>query len=113
MGGMNTVRARELRNNPTEAERALWKHLRLRQLAGQKFRRQVPLGGYIVDFVCIEKRLIIEVDGGQHSETADTDAERTAWLEARGFRVLRFWNHEVLGDTEAVMGVIREALVSV
>ena len=109
---MNTVRARGLRNNPTEAERALWKHLRIRQLNGHKFRRQQPLGPYIVDFVCIEKRLIIEVDGGQHSETVVTDAKRTLWLEAQGFRVLRFWNHQVLADIEAVMEVIKEALVS-
>jgi len=108
---MSTVRARELRNNPTEAERALWKHLRLRQLDGQKFRRQLPLGHCIVDFVCIEKRLIIEVDGGQHSEMAVTDATRTVWLEAQGFRVLRFWNHHVLADIEAVMEAIREALL--
>ena len=110
---MNTVRARELRNNPTEAERALWRHLRLRQLEGQKFRRQVPLGRYIGDFVCVEKRLIVEVDGGQHSDMADTDATRTAWLEAQGFRVLRFWNHHVLGDIEAVVEAIREALLRV
>jgi very-short-patch-repair endonuclease len=108
---MSTARARELRNNPTEAERTLWKHLRLRQLEGQKFRRQVPLGRYIVDFVCIEKRLIIEVDGGQHSEMAVTDAKRTLWLQAHGFRVLRFWNHQVLAEIEAVVESIREALL--
>ena len=113
MGGMSTERARTLRKNPTDAERALWRHLRLRQQEGQKFRRQVPLGRYIVDFVCIEKRLIIEVDGGQHSEAAATDATRTRWLEARGFRVLRFWNHQVLCNFETVMEVIRVALVGV
>lgn len=108
---MNTVRARELRNNPTEAERARWKHLRLRQLEGQKFRRQQPLGRYIVDFVCLETRLIIELDGGQHAGQGASDAERTAWLEAHGFRVLRFWNHEVLRNIDAVKEVIRGALL--
>jgi len=108
---MSTERARVLRKNPTEAERTLWKHLRLRQLEGQKFRRQQPLGLYIVDFICIEKRLIVELDGGQHSEQVASDAERTAWLEAQGFRVLRFWNHEVLKDAEAVVDVIREVLL--
>jgi very-short-patch-repair endonuclease len=108
---MNTVRARELRNNPTEAERALWKRLRLRQLDGQKFRRQVPLGRYIVDFVCLEKRLIVELDGGQHAERGALDGERTAWLIAQGFRVVRFWNHEVMTEFEAVMDSIRKALL--
>jgi very-short-patch-repair endonuclease len=107
---MSTERARVLRKNPTEAERTLWKHLRLRQLEGQKFRRQQPLGLYIVDFICIEKRLIVELDGGQHLEQVASDAERTAWLERQGFRVLRFWNHEVLKDIDAVIDVIRRAL---
>ena len=106
---MRTARARELRNNPTEAERTLWKHLRLRQLGGYKFRRQQPLGPYIVDLICLEKRLIIEVDGGQHSEQKAYDAERNAWLEEQGFRVLRFWNHEVLQEIEAVKEVIVRA----
>ena len=107
---MNKAHARALRPNPTEAERALWKHLRLRQLEGQKFRRQQPLGRYIVDFVCFEKKLIVEVDGGQHSELVVSDSTRTAWLEAQGFRVLRFWNHQVLADVQAVKEAIREAL---
>ena len=107
---MSTTRARELRNNPTEAERSLWQHLRLCQLGGHKFRRQQSLGPDIVDFVCLEKRLIIEVDGGQHSEQKAYDAERNAWLEEQGFRVLRFWNHEVLQEIEAVKEVIVRAL---
>ncbi len=107
---MSTQRARALRKNPTEAERALWKHLRMRQLEGHKFRRQQPLGRYIVDFVCLEKKLIVEVDGGQHSELVVSDSTRTAWLEAQGFRVLRFWNHDVLRDIEVVKEVIRGAL---
>ena len=105
-----TERARVLRKNPTEAERALWRHLRLRQLAGHKFRRQQRLGSYIVDFVCLEKRLIVELDGGPHSGQVASDTKRTAWLEAQGFCVLRFWNHEVLKDIEAVIDVIRRVL---
>jgi very-short-patch-repair endonuclease len=79
-------------------------------MEGQKFRRQQPLGRYIVDFVCFEKKLIVEVDGGQHSELVVSDSTRTAWLEAQGFRVLRFWNHQVLADVQAVKEAIREAL---
>ena len=107
---MDKTKVRELRKNPTEAERFLWKHIRLRQLGGYKFRRQQPLGPYIVDFVCLEKRLVIEVDGGQHSERVKYDAQRSTWLEAQGFRILRFWNSEVLRDVEAVRKVIWEAL---
>jgi very-short-patch-repair endonuclease len=93
--------ARRLRTHPTEAERLLWRHLRLRQLIGYKFRRQQPLGRYVVDFVCLEKRLIVEVDGGHHAAQVGS-ARRAAWLEAEGFRVLRFWNTEVLQQIEAV-----------
>jgi very-short-patch-repair endonuclease len=107
---MRTARARELRNNPTEAERAPWQHLRLRQLGGYEFRRQQPIGPYIADFVCLEKKLIIEVDGGQHGEQATYDARRSAWLKAEGFCVLRFWNHEVLQSIDAVKERIAEAV---
>jgi len=110
MGGMRQSSARKLRKHPTDAERLLWRHLRLRQLGGYKFRRQQPLGPYIVDFVCLEQRLCVEVDGGQHAEQAEDDARRTAWLEAKGFRVLRFWNTEVLQETVAVEEMIRAAL---
>jgi very-short-patch-repair endonuclease len=110
MGGMNRSKAKELRNNLTEAERILWQHLRLRQLRGCKFRRQQPLGKYIVDFVCLEKRLIIEIDGGQHSEQATYDEERSVWLRRQGFHVLRFWNTEVLQNIEAVKEAIWQAL---
>ena len=110
MGGTLQSAARGLRKNPTEAERLLWRHLRVRQLGGHKFRRQQPLGPYIVDFVCLEKRLIVEVDGGQHAARAEKDAQRVAWLKAEGFRVLRFWNTEVLQETEAVWETIRAAL---
>ena len=107
---MNKIKARELRRNPTEAERKLWKHLRLRQIGGYKFRRQQPLGQYIVDFVCLEKKRIVELYGGQHSEQIVYDAERTEWLEAQGFRVLRFWNDEVLKEIEVVKEVIAKEL---
>ena len=109
MRGMDpTSRARQLRRDSTQAELTLWKHIRSRQLAGWKFRRQVPLGRYVVDFVCLERKLIVEIDGGHHQDQADDD-ERTEWLESRGFRVLRFWNNEVLGQTETVAQVILEA----
>ncbi len=108
---MSKADARALRSNPTEAERALWKHLRVRQIEGHKFRRQQPLGRYIVDFVCLEKRLIVELDGGQHAEQVHSDTNRTAWLEAQGFRVMRFWNHDVLNEIEAVKEAIWEALL--
>jgi len=95
-------RARKLRKNMTDAERTLWRALRHRQIKGYKFRRQQPIGPYIVDFICCGMKIIIEVDGGQHAENAAKDQKRTAWLEEKGYRVLRFWNNEVLGDIEAV-----------
>ena len=98
----NTPRARQLRANPTDAERALWSILRKGQIPGHRFRRQAPIGPYIVDFVCFENKLVIEVDGGQHAEQADYDDARTAWLESQGFRVLRFWNNQVLQEMDAV-----------
>ena len=99
---MNTESARELRNNPTDAERRLWQTLKRRQISGVKFRRQQPIGPYIVDFVCFERRVVVEVDGGQHSEQLHYDEQRTRWLEAQGYRVLRFWNNDVLANTEVV-----------
>ena len=108
---MHTSFARELRKSSTEAEKMLWRRLRLRQIGGYKFRRQQPVGAYIVDFVCFEKKLIVELDGGQHAERVSYDGERTAWLESQGFNVLRFWNHEVLGQIEAVKSVIYRALM--
>ena len=90
MGAMTTPRARELRTNMTEAERALWKHLLLRQLDGFNFRRQQPIDQYIVDFACLEARVLVEVDGGHHAETVSQDAARDTLLESQGFRVLRF-----------------------
>ncbi len=99
--------ARKLRKEQTDAERRLWWNLRNRQLDGWKFRRQFPIGDYIVDFVCIDAKLIIELDGGQHSEQGDYDEQRTRKLEKDGFVVLRFWNNDVLTNSE---GVIEEIL---
>ena len=107
---MTTHRARALRRNMTDAERLLWKHLRLRQAEGHKFRRQAPVGRYIVDFLCNERKLVVELDGGQHAERSESDAVRTSWLEAQGLTVLRFWDNEVLTAPEAVMSVIWQAL---
>ena len=101
--------SRRLRKNMTDAERALWRQLRASRLGGWRFRRQVSLGTYIVDFVCHEARLVVEVDGGQHAERNEADARRTAWLTGQRFRVLRFWNNEVLANMEAVTDVIVEA----
>lgn len=106
------TRARELRNNPTDAERALWRQLRFWQLDGYKFRRQQPLGRYIVDFVCLEKRLVVEVDGGQHAQQASIDAERDTWLRDQGFVVLRFWNHDVLKNIDGVKQLVYKTLQS-
>jgi len=98
-----TARSRSLRRNQTDAEARLWHHLRDRRLAGCKFRRQVPFGPYFADFACAEKRLIVELDGGQHSEQAARDAQRSAYLQQQGFTVLRFWNDQVLRETDAVL----------
>jgi very-short-patch-repair endonuclease len=107
-----TTLARKLRRRQTEAERSLWMGLRNRQLKGVKFRRQQPIGPYVVDFVSIEKRLIVEVDGGQHNEEGikGKDEERTLWLKGQGYQVLRFWNNEVLTNMEGVLEKIRENL---
>jgi very-short-patch-repair endonuclease len=102
--------ARKLRRTPTDAERKLWTILRQRQFSGCKFRRQVPLGPYVADFVCFERRLIIEVDGGQHGWQAEQDDRRSDWLRAQGFHIVRFWNHEILRNIEGVAVVIGRAL---
>jgi len=105
--GAKTKFARALRREMTEAETLLWYHLRRRQLAGLRFRRQHPIGVYIVDFVCLEKRVIVELDGSQHLDSP-TDAEREAWLRSQGFHVLRFWNDDVVRGTEDVLAAILE-----
>ena len=99
--------AKALRKNFTDTERILWRHLRAKQMEGYKFRRQEPIGNYIVDFVCQEARIIIEVDGGQHSVEQKKDFERDRWLKEQGYRVLRFWNNEVLTNIDGVLEVIR------
>jgi very-short-patch-repair endonuclease len=108
------VRARELRTNSTDAERLLWRHLRNRGLAGFKFRRQHPVASFVADFACIEARLVIELDGGQHfePEAMEADARRTALLQRAGFDVLRFDDRQVLQESEAVLASIRQWLVS-
>ncbi|MGE0734356.1 MAG: endonuclease domain-containing protein [Alphaproteobacteria bacterium] len=102
---MTVDRARTLREQSTDAERRLWSRLRDRQLNGFKFRRQVGLGRYIADFVCFEKKLISELDGGQHADVAraERDEERSAEFGKHGFRVLRFWNNDVLENAEGVL----------
>ena len=104
------LQARRLRNAPTDAERHLWYHLRHRELAGHRFRRQMPVGGYIVDFACPAARLVLELDGGQHLQQRDYDMQRTRRLQALGWRVLRYWNDDVLLRTEAVLEDILRAL---
>lgn len=106
-----TKRAQQLRNNATDAERLLWRHLRGRQLNGFKFSRQMPVGPFICDFTCRERRLIVELDGGQHAEST-TDLPRTAFLETQGYRVIRFWNNDVLENVEGVLTIIAAALQS-
>jgi very-short-patch-repair endonuclease len=100
-----------MRNRQTDAERRLWAMLRDRRFSAFKFRRQVPIGAFIADFVCYDSRLIVEADGGQHCESA-ADARRTAWLESQDFRVLRFWNHEILSQPRDVMDRLHTALNS-
>lgn len=104
-----TNRARALRSTPTDAEDALWYHLRSRRLNGCKFVRQEPLGPYTVDFICRERRIIIEADGGQHADNA-RDRVRDKWLADHNYRVLRFWNHEILQNIAGVLEVIAAAL---
>ncbi|HYG85511.1 MAG TPA: DUF559 domain-containing protein [Azospirillum sp.] len=105
---MSSARAKHLRSNSTDAERRLWGALRNHRLAGLRFKRQQPIDRYIVDFVCFEHRLVIEVDGGQHGP--QVDAVRTAHLENSGFRVLRFWNPEVLTRLDDVLATILAAV---
>jgi very-short-patch-repair endonuclease len=103
-------RARNLRRDMTEAEQRLWRMLRSPQTEGYRFRRQAPIGGFIADFVCHAARLIVEIDGGQHDPSSEAEASRTRFLEAEGYRVLRFWNNEVLGNPEGAHAAIGDAL---
>ncbi|TKW76978.1 MAG: endonuclease domain-containing protein [Bradyrhizobium icense] len=105
-----TIRfARRLRVNQTDAETVLWNRIRNRQIDGHKFARQVPIGGYVCDFVCRERQLVIEVDGGQHNESA-SDVIRDRRLNEEGYRVIRFWNNDVLGNIEGVLLTIQSEL---
>ena len=105
-----TKTARTLRKNQTDAERVLWQRLRNRQLLGVKFRRQMPIGDYVADFASVEIKLIIEVDGSQHFDNQTADACRTGFLQREGYKVVRFWNNDVLSRTDAVLEAIIEAM---
>ena len=107
-----TTNARNLRKNQTDVEKLLWRHLRNRQILGQKFRRQCPIDTYIVDFVCLELKLIIELDGGQHAVQTELDQHRTRQLKQRGFKLLRFWNNDVIQNTSGVLESIRMAILN-
>jgi very-short-patch-repair endonuclease len=103
--------ARHLRSRMTDAERKLWFALKDRRFQNLKFRRQVPVGPYVADFLCFDLRLVVEVDGGQHAESV-RDAERDRWFADNGFRTLRFWNNDVLSNLEGVLTVIAEGTVT-
>jgi very-short-patch-repair endonuclease len=105
---MSTERARSLRRRQSDAERKLWQALRARRTDGLKFKRQVPIGRYIADFMCFECKLIVELDGNQHAEKATYDGERTRWLEAQGFRVVRYGNYDALSNLDATVRDIWE-----
>ena len=101
--------AKALRQNITDAEQLLWRHLRAHRLNGQKFRRQQPIGPYVVDFVHLGAKLIVEADGGQHSQS-ESDVVRDEWLTSQGFKIMRFWNNDILSNTDAVLTAILDAL---
>ena len=103
---------RRLRNAPTDAEHRLWQRLRGRQIEACKFRRQHPYADFILDFVCLERQTVVELDGSQHAGAGDRDTARTLALEADGFTVLRFWNNEVFENIEGVLEAIRQCLES-
>ena len=100
--------AQNLRKRTTDTEVLLWRHLKAKHFEGLKFRRQQPIGPYIVDFVCFEKKIIVELDGGQHAlpEEMGNDKKRDQWFETQGYKVLRFWDNEVLTNTQGVLEVI-------
>lgn len=99
--------SRELRKNQTDAERRLWMHLRGRRLAGFKFKRQIMFKPYIVDFVCLERKLILELDGSQHQDAAEYDSKRTSYLVSLGFHVMRFWNNAIMTNLNGVLESVR------
>lgn len=106
------TRARRLRSDITDAEKKLWAQLRDRQLCGVKFRRQHSIGPFITDFCCLERGLVVEIDGGQHAEQVEADQRRTGAIEKQGYRVLRFWNNDVLTNLAGVLERISEVLES-
>ena len=106
----NTQKARLLRKNQTDVEKILWQKLRNRGLHGYKFRRQVPVGPYVTDFLCESKQLIVEVDGGQHAENREYDQYRDDFLRTNGYEVMRFWNNEVMGNMDGVLEAIKQVL---
>jgi len=108
---MRRILAKRLRTNMTEAEQRLWYRLRAHRFQNLKFKRQAPIGPYVVDFICFDHKLIVEVDGGQHAQNAK-DEKRNAWLSREGYRVLRFWNDDILKRTEAVLEEIALAIES-
>ena len=110
--GISKNIARNLRKNPTEAEKILWQRLRNRQVEGLKFRRQRILGSHIVDFVNFERKLVIELDGSQHGVEKERDWKRDRWLQTQGFEVLRYWNNEVFENVEGVLETIRARLLA-
>ncbi|MGO9869475.1 MAG: endonuclease domain-containing protein, partial [Rhodomicrobium sp.] len=105
-----TKTARKLRSDATDAESRLWNALRNRQMNGFKFKRQVPFGAYVADFICVEAKLIVEADGGQHAEQMAADNTRTEYFESGGYRVLRFWNNDVLQNLDGVLETIAGVL---
>jgi very-short-patch-repair endonuclease len=111
-GADKVDRARRLRRETTDAERLLWEHSRARQLRGFKFRRQMWLSGYIADFACVEAKLIVEAEGGQHAAQQSYDDHRTGIFAGEGYRVLRFWNNDILNNPEGVLQTISAALPS-
>ena len=107
----HTKHAKSLRKWPTNVEAILWNRLRARQIEGVKFRRQQPIENFIVDFISFEKRIVVELDGGQHAENRDKDIERDRFFAENGFEVLRFWNNDVLENLEGVLEVIRKKCI--
>jgi very-short-patch-repair endonuclease len=112
LGDSLVTLAKSLRKRSTDAEKLLWWHLRCKQIDGLKFRRQEPIGPFIADFVCFEKKLVIELDGGQHAVEQENDRVREGWFNKEGFRILRFWNTEVLHNFEGVVEVIRRTCLN-
>ncbi len=109
---IRTARARSLRSNMTDVERRLWTALKGKQIAGCRFRRQHPIGAYVADFACIDRMLVIELDGGQHQDQEAYDEDRSRFLKQQGWQVVRFWNNEVLENLDGVLEAILKKLES-